>query len=75
MEWFEARTLLSLAMTSYDRRGQPFRFFDGAYAVYDDGRNRVMDGHQYWSWAPVHAYNVQTNRMTRIEQVREVARG
>jgi hypothetical protein len=74
--WFDARTLLPLAMTSYDRRGQPFRFFDGAYSVYDDGRGRVMDGrHPYWSWATVHAYNVQTNRMTRIEQVREVAGG
>ncbi len=35
-----------------------------------------MDGkNPYWSWATVHAYNVQTNRMTRIEQVREVAGG
>jgi hypothetical protein len=74
--WFDARTLLPLAMVSYDRRGQPFRFFDGAYARYEDGRSRVMDGrHPYWSWATVHAYNVQTNRMTRIEQVREVAGG
>lgn len=74
--WFDARTLLPLAMISYDRRGQPFRFFDGSYSVYDDGRGRVMDGrHPYWSWSTVHAYNVQTTRMTRIEQVREVAGG
>ena len=74
--WFDARTLLPLAMTSYDRRGQAFRFFDGAYARYDDGRGRILDGaHPYWSWATVHAHNVQTNRMTRLEQVREVAGG
>lgn len=74
--WFDARTLLPLAMTSFDRQGQPFRFFDGAYGVYEDGKSRVMDGrHPYWSWATVHAYNIQTNRMTRIEQVREVAGG
>lgn len=74
--WFDARTLLPLAMVSYDRRGQPFRFFDGAFSVYDDGKSKVMDGkNPYWSWATVHAYNVQTNRMTRIEQVREVAGG
>lgn len=74
--WFDARTLLPLAMTSFDRQGQPFRFFDGAYGVYEDGRSRVMDGrHPYWSWATVHAYNIQTNRMTRIEQVRAVAGG
>ena len=74
--WFDARTLLPLAMVSYDRRGQPFRHFDGSFSVYDDGRGRVMDGkNPYWSWSTVHAYNVQTNRMTRIEQVREVAGG
>lgn len=74
--WFDARTLLPLAMTSYDRRGQPFRFFDGAYALHDDGRGRVMDGkHPYWSWTTVHAWNVQTNRMTRIEQVAELDGG
>lgn len=74
--WFDARTLLPLAMVSYDRRGQPFRFFDGAFSVYDDGKSRVMDGkNPYWSWATLHAYNVQTNRMTRIEQVREVGGG
>ena len=74
--WFDARTLLPLAMTSYDRRGEIFRHFDGAYSMYDDGRMRIMDGHQpYWSWTTVHAYNVQTNRMTRIEQVSEVAGG
>lgn len=74
--WFDARTLLPLAMISYDRGGRPFRFFDGAYSVYDDGRSRVMDGsHPYWSWTTLHAYNVQTRRMTRIEQVRAVRGG
>lgn len=74
--WFDARTLLPLAMTSYDRRGEPFRFFDGAFSVYDDGRGRVMDGkHPYWSWSTLHAYNIQTSRMTRVEQVRELPGG
>lgn len=74
--WFDARTLLPLAMISYDRRGQMFRFFDGAFSEYDDGKKRVMDGkNPYWSWTTIHAFNVQTTRMTRIEQVREIAGG
>jgi hypothetical protein len=74
--WFDARTLVPLAMISYDRRGLPFRFFDASYARYDDGRRAVQDRtHPYWSWATLHAFNVQTSRMTRIEQVREVAGG
>lgn len=74
--WFDARTLLPLAMISYDRRGQPFRFFDGAYSVYQDSHGRVMSGrYPYWSWTTIHACNVQTGRVTRIEQVRELAGG
>ncbi len=74
--WFDARTLLPLTMVSYDRRGQMFRQFDGSFSIYDDGKGRVMDGkNPYWSWSTLHAYNVQTNRMSRIEQVRELPGG
>ncbi len=74
--WFDARTLTPFQMVSFDRRGDLFRHFDASFSLYDDGKGRVMDGKQpYWSWATVHAFNVQTQRMTRIEQVREVAGG
>ncbi len=68
--WFDARTGLPLVMVSYDRRGDIFRSFEGAYSVYDDGKGRVMDGARpYWSWCLIHADNVQTGRMTRLEQL------
>ena len=74
--WFDARTLVPFQMVSFDRRGELFRHFDASFASYEDAGGRVKDGTQpYWSWATVHAYNVQTRRMTRIEQVREVAGG
>lgn len=68
--WFDARTMLPFAMVSHDRRGQPFRFFDGAYSLFEEGGARVMDGaHPYWSWTHFHAHDVQTGRVTRVEQV------
>jgi hypothetical protein len=74
--WVDARTLLPLSMVTFDRRGDIFRSFDGAYSLYQHGEKSVMDGqHPYWSWTRVHAHDVQTNRMTRLEQVREVAGG
>jgi hypothetical protein len=74
--WVDARTLLPLSMVTFDRRGDIFRSFDGAYSLYQHGDKSVMDGqHPYWSWTRVHAHDVQTNRMTRLEQVREVAGG
>jgi Protein of unknown function (DUF1329) len=74
--WFDARTLLPIGMVSYDRRGEPYRSFDGAYSMYTDGDNKFMDGkHPYWSWVHLHAFDLQTGRMTRIEQVREIPGG
>jgi hypothetical protein len=74
--WFDARTLLPIAMISYDRRGDVYRSFDGAFALYDSNTKSVMDGaHPYWSWGHLHAFDIQTRRMTRIEQVRTVAGG
>ena len=72
--WFDARTLLPLSMVSYDRRGEIYRSFDGAYSVYEAGDKKIMDGdHPLWSWTHVHAHDIQTNRITRLEQVREVS--
>jgi len=74
--WFDLRTLLPFAMVSFDRHGQIYRSFDGAYSLYEKGERRVLDGqHAYWSWTHVHAHNIQTNRITRIEQVRKVGAG
>ncbi|MBV1931866.1 MAG: DUF1329 domain-containing protein [Porticoccaceae bacterium] len=74
--WFDARTLAPISMVSYDRRGEMFRSFDGAGSLYTDGTNTFYDGkHPYSSWTRVHAHNIQTNRMTRLEQVKKLSGG
>jgi hypothetical protein len=74
--WFDARTQLPIGMVSYDRRGEPYRSFDGSYALYESGGQSVMDGqHPYWSWAHVHSFDIQTGRMSRLEQVRSISGG
>jgi hypothetical protein len=72
--WFDARTGLPVAMVSYDRRGQAYRSFDAAFSLYQRGDRQFLDGaHPYWSWAHVHAFDLQTRAMTRLEQVRKVS--
>ena len=74
--WFDARTQLPVAMVTFDRRGDPFHSFDGAYGLYDSGGQRFMDGkHPYWSWGHVHVFDIQTGNMTRLEQVRSISGG
>ena len=74
--WFDARTGLPVCMVTYDRRGEMFKSFDGAYSLYDNKGKQVKDGaNPYWSWTHVHAHDVQTNRMTRLKQVKRIAGG
>jgi len=74
--WFDARTGLPVSMVTYDRRGEPYHSFDAAFGLYEAGAQSVMDGkHPYWSWGHVHAFNLQTGHMTRLEQVRSISGG
>ncbi|MGQ0619816.1 MAG: DUF1329 domain-containing protein [Panacagrimonas sp.] len=69
--WFDARNQVVIGMVTYDRRGQPFRSFDGAYSLYESGDQKKMDGkHPYWSWCHVTASDIQTGDVTRLEQVK-----
>ena len=73
MLWFDARNQALIGMVTFDRKGQPYRSFDGAYSLYDNGDQRVMDGeHPYWSWVHVTASDIQTGKVTRLQQVREL---
>ena len=74
--WFDLRTGLPLSMVTFDRKGMPFKSFDGCFSLYDSGESVVMDGaHPYWSWCHVHAHDIQTNRISRLEQVRAIGGG
>lgn len=71
--WFDARNQVVVGMVTYDRRDQPYRSFDGAYSLYESGDKKFMDGkHPYWSWCHVTCSDIQTGRVTRLEQVRKV---
>lgn len=74
--WFDVRTGLPIGMVSFDRRGEPYRSFDGAFSRYEAPHRRVLDGTQpYWSWTHVHVHDVQSGRLTRFEQVRAITGG
>lgn len=71
--WFDARNQVVIGMVTYDRRDQPYRSFDGAYSLYENNGKVFMDGqHPYWSWCHVTCSDIQTGRVTRLEQVRVI---
>ena len=56
-------------MVTFDRKGQVFKSFDGAYSVYEANGKKVMNGkNPFWSWTRVHAFDAQSGRMTRLAQ-------
>ncbi|TAM12932.1 MAG: DUF1329 domain-containing protein [Nevskiaceae bacterium] len=71
--WFDARTQALISMVTYDRNDKPFRAYDGGAGLYEHGDQKVMDGkHPYYSWTSIMASDIQTRRVTRFEQVREL---
>ncbi len=63
-------------MVWLERKGEVYRSLDGAFSQYKKGGEAIMDGaHPYWSWTHVHAHDIQTNRITRLEQVKRIKGG
>lgn len=74
--WIDARNMIYIGCHTYDRRGELFKSFEPAYSVYEKGDLRDMTGdHVTWTWTGVHSHDVQTNRMSRFNQVKSIAGG
>lgn len=75
--WFDARTLTPLVMNSFDRRGQVWKQWEGSFDTYDHGGVQWTGGRKdpYWSWCSVHSHDIQSDRISVLEQVREIAGG
>lgn len=80
--WEDVRNGMVMSYITYDRRGDLWRSVDPAFcqkkATLDDGTVvQVTDpqGRPEWSWTWVHFYDIQTKRMSRLFQAKEVRGG
>ncbi len=74
--WIDARNNMFVACVTFDRRGEIWKSFEPGFSQYADGNAKYMDGaHPAWSWNYVHTHDIQSNRMSRFSQVREVTGG
>lgn len=74
--WVDTRNMMYIAYNTYDRRGELWKSFEPAYSQYTKGDIVMMDGdHPAWSWTHVHSHDIQTNRMSRFVQAKEVRGG
>ncbi len=74
--YVDARNSMYVGYNTYDRRGEIWKSFEPSYSPYSKPDETVMDGnHPAWSWRTVMSHDIQTNRMTRFAQVKEVRGG
>lgn len=74
--FIDARNMIYIGCHTYDRRGELFKSFEPAYSLYEKGDQRDMTGnHTTWTWTGVHSHDVQTNRMSRFNQVKSIVGG
>ncbi len=71
--WFDARTLQPLVTNVYDRSGKEWLQWEGGFAWYDKADNSVdwptnqWTPDKFWWWTHVHAYDIQSRRMSRLQ--------
>ena len=74
--WIDTRNMMFIAYVTYDRRGELWKSFEPSFSQYVQGDTVKMDGdYPVWSWTHVHTHDIQTNRMSRFFQAKEVRGG
>lgn len=76
--WSDVRNGAFTSAVTYDRKGDLWKSFEPGFSKYQDGDTVLKNpenGDTVWTWCYVHIHDVQTNRMSRIVQAREVAGG
>ncbi len=78
--WFDARSLCPLTMITFDRRGQLWKHWEGAFDTYDardKGGPAFMEptGHPMWSWVQVHSSDLLSNNISLLHHARSLPGG
>jgi hypothetical protein len=75
--WIDVRNGMYIAYITFDRRGEIWKSFEPHYALYSNDKTTLKDaaGNPVWSWVSVMSHDIQSNRMSRFVQAREVKGG
>ncbi|MDB5986235.1 MAG: hypothetical protein JWR16_1288 [Nevskia sp.] len=75
--YIDVRNQMFVAYITFDRRGEMWKSFEPGFCQYIDGNTTLKDasGNPVWSWTHVMTHDIQSNRMSRFVQAREVTGG
>jgi hypothetical protein len=72
--WLDTRNLQVVGYETYDRRGASLKSFEPSWSQHIKGDlvENENDGTPVWTWSQVMSHDVQSNRMTRFTQAKEI---
>lgn len=75
--WIDVRNQMFIAYVTYDRKGQLWKSWELGYSQYKDGNTvrKYKDGTPVWSWTHGMSHDIQTNRISRFFQAKEITGG
>jgi hypothetical protein len=76
--WIDVRNGMFLSYIRYDRNDKPWVLWEAGFGQYSDGTNTIMEASgksPVWSWNYVMCHDIQTNRMSLIDNVDRVTGG
>jgi hypothetical protein len=75
--WIDVRNGMFNTYITYDRRGQLWKSFEPGFAQLSNDKMTIKDANGYpdWSWLYVHSHDFQSNRMSRLSQVKQIHGG
>lgn len=75
--WVDVRNAMVIAYITYDRRGEIWKQVDPAFGpqVQGDFVNKDRHGYPEWSWTSVHIHDIQSNRMSLLNHVKQISGG
>lgn len=74
--YIDARNSMYVGNVTFDRRGDVWKSFEPSYSQLNKPNGTVMSGDKPdWSWRTVMSHDIQTNRMTRFVQAKEIRGG
>lgn len=71
--WIDARSGMLIRSLDYDRKGQPWKSWQAGFSKYTG--LKTGRGVEPWSWRWVMCHDVQSGRMSRFHQSREINGG
>ncbi len=74
--YIDARNMMFIGYVTFDRRGEMWKTFEPSFSQYATNDAQLLDGdHPAWSWTHVHSHDVQSNRMSRFLQAKQMSGG